>query len=84
MTGVGQIPVAGVVQSILSWPALVPLSRLSYGAFLSHVVILLTQMMTNRERVAYTYMVKVSRHIFAMAVKPNQTNDVFPPLEGMM
>ncbi|KAH8033677.1 hypothetical protein HPB51_015299 [Rhipicephalus microplus] len=48
----------GIVMSLLSWRALVPLSRLSYGAFLSHVVILLAQMMTNRERVAYTYMVK--------------------------
>ncbi|KAH7980548.1 hypothetical protein HPB49_017122 [Dermacentor silvarum] len=55
----------GIVMSLLSWPALVPLSRLSYGAFLSHVVILLAQAMTNRERIAYTYVVKV-RGCFAL------------------
>ncbi|KAL1427388.1 hypothetical protein MTO96_017442 [Rhipicephalus appendiculatus] len=53
----------GIVMSLLSWRALVPLSRLSYGAFLSHVVILLAQMMTNRERVAYTYMVKTMNYL---------------------
>ncbi|KAK8773681.1 hypothetical protein V5799_011786 [Amblyomma americanum] len=53
----------GIVMSLLSWPALVPLSRLSYGAFLCHVVILLVQMMTNRERIAYTYMVKTMNYL---------------------
>ncbi|KAH9361426.1 hypothetical protein HPB48_003900 [Haemaphysalis longicornis] len=52
----------GIVTSLLSWPALVPLSRLSYGAFLCHVVILLAQMMTNRERIAYTYAVKTMNY----------------------
>ncbi|EEC06878.1 conserved hypothetical protein [Ixodes scapularis] len=52
----------GFVMSFLSWPALVPLSRLSYGAFLTHVVILLVQTMTNRERIAYTYMVKTMNY----------------------
>ncbi|XP_037557594.1 nose resistant to fluoxetine protein 6 [Dermacentor silvarum] len=53
----------GIVMSLLSWPALVPLSRLSYGAFLSHVVILLAQAMTNRERIAYTYVVKTMNYL---------------------
>ncbi|CAN8019762.1 unnamed protein product [Ixodes persulcatus] len=53
----------GFVKSFLSWPALVPLSRLSYGAFLTHVVILLVQTMTNRERIAYTYMVKTMNYL---------------------
>ncbi|XP_065288957.1 nose resistant to fluoxetine protein 6-like isoform X2 [Dermacentor albipictus] len=53
----------GIVMSLLSWPALVPLSRLSYGAFLSHVVILLAQAMTNRERIAFTYAVKTMNYL---------------------
>ncbi|XP_064458662.1 nose resistant to fluoxetine protein 6-like [Ornithodoros turicata] len=52
----------GIVKSLLSWNALVPLSRLSYGAFLAHVVILLTQVMTNRERIAFTHMTKTMNY----------------------
>ena len=32
---------AGFVNTILSWPALVPLSRLTYAAYLVHPVVLM-------------------------------------------
>ncbi|XP_022658994.1 nose resistant to fluoxetine protein 6-like [Varroa jacobsoni] len=53
---------AGVANDILSWRALVPLSRLSYGAFLSHVVILLTQLMMQEERIAYNHLTKMMNY----------------------
>lgn len=53
---------AGIVNRMLSWRTLVPLSRLSYGAFLAHVVILLTQLMLQEERVPYNHVTKIMNY----------------------
>ncbi|OQR67746.1 nose resistant to fluoxetine protein 6-like [Tropilaelaps mercedesae] len=58
---------AGIVNDLLSWRALVPLSRLSYGAFLSHVVILLTQLMMQEERVPYNHLTKMMNYFAVTA-----------------
>ncbi|XP_028968135.1 nose resistant to fluoxetine protein 6-like [Galendromus occidentalis] len=53
---------AGIIARILSWRTLVPLSRLSFGAFLAHVVILLTQLMLQEERVPYNHVTKIMNY----------------------
>lgn len=50
----------GIVNSVLSWPAWVPLSRLSFGAYMIHDFIIFNMWLNFRNRVSegYFFMVR--------------------------
>lgn len=63
----------GLVNRFLSWKAFIPLSRLSFAAFLMQTIVILSRTILTRERIHYSHtsMVRVMLQHDAFDFSPN-------------